>query len=80
MRHVPGMGPTESAGYLYDALRVGSSDVLELLSERPKMFTLETRRELQAILRENGFYGGGIDGDFGQGTQRGLRAAYGITE
>lgn len=77
---IPTKGPEESARYLYQALRTGSRDVLQILSERPAMFTPETRRELQRILTENAFYAGAIDGDFGQGTQRGLRRAYGLEE
>jgi uncharacterized protein len=73
-------GPADSANYLYQALRTGSRDVLEILSERPAMFSAATRRELQLILSENAFYAGAIDGDFGQGTQRGLRRAYGLEE
>ncbi len=73
-------GPEESAYYLYQALRSGSSDVLNLLSDRPTMFTDQTRRALQARLKENEFYQGAIDGDFGPGTQRGIRRAYGIEE
>jgi len=71
-------GPDAAAGYLYDAIRTGSQDVLDLLSERPGMFTDATRRELQKILAVNAFYSGAIDGDFGQGTQRGLRKAFGL--
>jgi len=73
-------GPEEAAYYLYQALRSGSSDVLNLLSERPTMFTDQTRRALQARLKQNDFYQGAIDGDFGPGTQRGIRRAYGIEE
>ena len=73
-------GPDEAAYYLYQALRSGSSDVLNLLSDRPTMFTGETRRALQAMLKQNNFYQGSIDGDFGPGTQRGIRRAYGIEE
>ena len=75
---IPSKGPADSAHYLYAALRSGSSDVLNLLSERPKMFTPETRRALQQKLKENNFYAGAIDGDFGPGTQRGIRQAYGL--
>ncbi len=75
---VPGQGPEDAAGFLYAALRSGSADVLNLLSERPTMFTLQTRRALQNKLRDNKFYQGSIDGDFGPGTQRGIRRAYGL--
>ena len=58
----------------------GSADVLDLLSKRPNMFTLNTRRALQDKLKENKFYQGSIDGDFGPGTQRGIRRAYGLDD
>ncbi|MCX7560415.1 caspase family protein [Sulfitobacter sp. F26204] len=71
-------GPGDAAGYLYASLRTGSQDVLDLLLERPTMFSLETRRELQKKLQEFEFYAGTIDGDIGPGTRRGIRAAYGL--
>ena len=77
---VPGKGPKDSAQFLYAALRSGSSDVLNLLSDRPNMFTPATRRELQKKLKEKRFYQGSIDGDFGPGTQRGIRRAYGLED
>jgi hypothetical protein len=77
---VPERGPETAARYLYDALRTGSQDVLDILSDRPAMFTDATRRELQRVLAENAFYQGSIDGDFGQGTQRGLRRAFGLEQ
>ncbi len=77
---IPTKGAEESAEYLYQALRTGSSDVLQILSERPTMFTDSTRRALQQILAQNAHYSGAIDGDFGNGTKRGLRRAYGIEE
>jgi uncharacterized protein len=73
-------GPEDAAHYLYDALRSGSEDVLKMLTERPAMFTDATRRALQAKLREYDFYTGAIDGDFGAGTQRGIRLAYGLND
>ncbi len=75
---IPTKGPKDAAQYLYAALRSGSEDVLQILSERPKMFSNETRRELQAELKRFEFYTGRIDGDFGPGTQRGIRKAYGL--
>ncbi len=75
---VPGKGPKDSAKYLYEALRSGSADVLKLLGERPNMFTRATRKALQVELKRRDFYAGTIDGDFGPGTQRGIRRAYGL--
>nr|WP_281496010.1 caspase family protein [Marivita sp. S6314] len=71
-------GPKDAARYLYEALRSGSQDVLNLLLERPTMFAPETRRELQAQLQAYNFYDGSLDGDIGPGTKRGIRAAYGL--
>jgi len=73
-------GPEDAAAYLYQALRSGSADVLNLLAERPTMFSLATRQALQVQLRNFNFYGGTIDSDFGPGTQQGIRAAFGLTE
>lgn len=75
---VPGRGAEAAADYLYGALRSGNAEVLRLLTERPAMFTPATRRALQAVLSRHAFYDGAIDGAFGPGTQRGLRAAYGL--
>ncbi|MFD2853852.1 caspase family protein [Seohaeicola zhoushanensis] len=77
---IPTKGPEDAAGYLYEALRSGSSDVLNLLSERPNMFTRQTRRALQGKLKEHGFYAGGLDGEFGAGTKKSIRLAYGLSE
>ncbi|MDH5528880.1 MAG: caspase family protein [Paracoccaceae bacterium] len=77
---VHGKGPDVAAEYLYQALRSGNSDVFNLLLERPKMFSAQTRRALQNVLIRNAFYNGAVDGDFGPGTQRGIRAAYGLSE
>ncbi|MCX7888800.1 MAG: caspase family protein [Rhodobacteraceae bacterium] len=77
---VPGAGPGDAAGYLYGALRAGSANVLRELSENPKSFKKATRAALQERLRDNGFYSGPLDGSFGPGTIRAIRAAYGILE
>ncbi|MBK0327377.1 caspase family protein [Rhodobacteraceae bacterium F11138] len=73
-------GPDDAAHYLYEALRSGSSDVLDLLTSRPQMFSRQTRRALQGELKQYDFYGGAIDGEFGPGTQKAIRLAYGLTE
>lgn len=71
-------GPDQAAGYLYDALRSGAQDVLDLLTEKPEMFSVATRRALQSRLSQAGFYSGAIDGSFGPGTQKALRLAFGL--
>lgn len=75
---VPGSGPADAAAYLYRALRAGSAEVFSILSERPAMFSDPTRRALQEELKRNAFYDGKADGAFGPGTQRAIRAAFGL--
>ena len=77
---VPGRGPDAAAGYLFDAVRTGQRDVRRLLCSRPEMFSAETRRSLQRIMADLGFYSGAIDADFGLGTTRGIALAYGTPE
>jgi uncharacterized protein len=72
--------PDDAAEYLYRALRSGNEEVLNQLSENPKMFKGSTRRSLQQKLSERAFYTGTIDGQFGPQTKRGLRKAYGLSE
>ncbi|TMV11374.1 caspase family protein [Arenibacterium halophilum] len=77
---IPSKGPEDAAQYLYAALRSGSQDVLNLLTDRPEMFATETRQALQRELQKYEFYAGAIDGDFGPGTRRSIRLAYGLSE
>ena len=77
---VAGKGPAEAAFYLYQSLRIGSKAVLEVLETRPTMFKAETRKALQQRLASVDLYAGAIDGDFGPGTQRSIRAAFGLTD
>jgi hypothetical protein len=77
---VDGKEPDDAAEYLYRALRSGNEEVLNQLSENPKMFKASTRRSLQRKLSERAFYTGTIDGQFGPQTQRGLRKAYGLSD
>jgi uncharacterized protein len=76
----PGLGPKDAADLLYRALRAGSSLSLNGLMEHPDRFPVETWKELQKTLAENGFYDGTIDGQMGPGTKEALLAAYGEAE
>jgi uncharacterized protein len=78
--HLPDAGPPEAASYLYRAIRLGSKNVLEALTDQSQSFKTETRKALQAQLRDNGFYSGPVDGDFGPGTIKSLRMAFGLIE
>lgn len=78
--NIPGKGASEAADLLYQSLRSGSRQVLDLLISEPTMFKPATRTALQAKLAEKGFYSGSLDGSFGPGTQRAIAAAFGLTE
>lgn len=76
---IPDRTLEDAAEYLYRALRSGSEDVYTILRDKPNTFTAPTRKALQRKLNQYAFYDGTIDGDFGPGTQRSIRAAYGLT-
>lgn len=75
---VVGKEPKDAGKYLYAALRSGSRDVINILLERPTMFSEEARRALQSELRAQKFYSGELDGKIGPSTKRGIRAAFGL--
>lgn len=77
---VPGRGPDDAGELLYRALRSGNKAVFDQLTTKPTMFSADTRKALQKRLADNRLYAGAIDGSFGPGTQRSIRAAYGLDE
>jgi len=77
---VPGKSAKDAARYLYDSLRSGSEIVLKQLEDSPNMFKKTTRLELQRQLAAVKFYEGALDGQFGPGTKKGLKRAYGLKE
>ena len=76
---VPGETAEDTAKYLYSALRTGSEQVLTQLTTRPDMFRQPARKALQKLLKDNSFYTGPLDGDFGKSTQTALKKAFGLT-
>lgn len=76
---IPGKGPKDAATYLYNALRVGSADVLNQLTTNAESFSVKTRTELQKILKEHDFLQGKADGKFGPAVISAMRKAYGLT-
>ena len=73
---VEGRGAPDAALYLYRALRGGDATLLDLMTDESELFNSETRKALQRKLASEGFYDGPIDGDYGPGTQAGIREAY----
>ena len=74
---VPGKTSEDAATFFYQALRAGNPEVLTALTQYHHTLQPRTRQALQSRLKNKGLYAGPIDGDFGPGTQRSLRAAYG---
>lgn len=75
---VPGQTPDDAASLLYRALRAGSEDVLNELTENPDQYKQATLRGLQKKLAEFGFYESGtIDGKIGPQSKRSIKLAYG---
>jgi uncharacterized caspase-like protein len=76
----PGLGPKDAADLIYRALRGGSEVALNGVLKGADKFPVETWKELQQKLADNGLYDGPVDGAFGPGTRRAVLAAYGIFE
>jgi len=75
---VPGQSADDAAALLYRALRAGSEDVLNELTENPNQYKQETLRGLQKKLAEYGFYDSGtFDGKIGPQSKRSIKLAYG---
>jgi hypothetical protein len=77
---VPGRGPEDAAALLYQALRSGNERVLSVVPLMAEQFQPETRRALQEVLREKGFYSGAVDGEIGPGTAAAMRRAFGLDD
>jgi hypothetical protein len=66
--------PTKAADYLLTAYRMGSASAEASLFTKHESWKVETKREVQKLLREYGYYGGPLDGKFDESTFAALRA------
>lgn len=66
--------PVQAAANLIIGLATGSDQAKEQLLQNPYNLTLQTRIEIQGILRRDGLYSGALDGDFGPRTLQALQA------
>lgn len=66
--------PVRSADYLLTAYRMGSGAAARSLFDLHESWTPETRKQVQHLLREFGFYDGPISGRFDRDTFAALRA------
>ncbi|OCW57968.1 hypothetical protein AWJ14_04055 [Hoeflea olei] len=66
-----------AAPWLVKALRASSEFTRDMLKTSPETFSLEARKALQQLLRQEGVYDGPIDGNFGRGTQAAIDKIYG---
>ncbi len=66
----------QGARLVFKALRAGNDFSLDQMTAKSNNWGVEFRREMQRLLKEAGFYQGGIDGHFGGGTIDALRALH----
>lgn len=69
-----GKDPRKAAAYMFQALRAGRSHALQQMTENSGAYSAVFRRELQQLMKQNGFYQGSIDGQFGPATKRAVAA------
>ena len=66
--------PEEAAKYLLMAYRSGHEKATKAFDKGLEAWRESTRKSIQILLRERGFYDGAIDGDIGRGTRRAARS------
>ena len=64
--------PERSASLLLKAMLGDDQEAQKLLFDAPGAISQETRKAIQSLLQDRGFYSGKIDGDFGPQTSRSL--------
>ena len=64
--------PDKAAAYLLRAVRAKDREARKLLFESSDALTAAARKAIQSILKQEGFYKGKIDGDFGSRTRRAI--------
>jgi TPR repeat protein len=66
--------PTRAADCLLTAYRMGSAAAEDSLFTKHESWRVETKKEVQKLLRDYGFYNGEIDGTFRESSFAALRA------
>ncbi|CAN7472854.1 caspase family protein [Pararhizobium sp. LjRoot235] len=64
--------PKEAARWAAASVEGGDPAKLQEMKTSPNNFTPAFRKEIQALLRERGYYSGPLDGDFGAATQNAM--------
>ncbi|MCV9963512.1 caspase family protein [Pararhizobium sp. BT-229] len=64
--------PREAARWAAASVEGGDPAKLQELKTSPDNFTPAFRKEIQALLKERGYYSGPLDGDFGAATQNAM--------
>jgi len=66
--------PRKAAAWMFKTLREGYDFSVKQLTTYGSTYSIAFRRELQRLMKEDGVYTGAIDGQFGPGTKRAIRA------
>jgi uncharacterized protein len=64
--------PKEAARWAAASVEGGDPAKLQEMKTSPNNFTPAFRKEIQALLKERGYYSGPLDGDFGAATQNAM--------
>ncbi len=64
----------EAAAWILNALSKGDEDTVKEMVSNANAWSRSFRRELQNLMKAEGAYSGPIDGSFGAGTKRAIRA------
>ncbi len=67
--------PRNGAEAVYKAVRSGNQFSIDQMTGNYSVWPEDFRREFQAILKRNGYYSGGVDGNFGPGTIAAVKKA-----
>ena len=62
----------EAARWAAASVEGGDPAKLQEMKTSPNNFTPAFRKEIQALLKERGYYSGPLDGDFGAATQNAM--------
>lgn len=69
--------PQKGAEAVYKAVRSGNQFSIDQMTGNYTVWPEDFRREFQRILKKNGYYSGGVDGNFGANTVAAVRKAAG---
>ena len=68
--------PRQAAEWVFKAVKAGNDFSIKQMNENASAYTKQFRREFQRLMADAGVYDGRIDGSFGPGVRRAIKALY----